>query len=113
MQKQFLPPPPLPTRFSHLEETRHGFVRAPDLDLEEGSLVPVAALGGALLLGLLRVVPGARSAEDVLALTPDVVAPRVDGAVYGVLVGAGAALEPVASRLDGRDGKDVGAVRAD
>ena len=101
-------------RQTYLEEAGHGLVGTADLHLEEGGLVAVAALGGALGLALLRVVPGARPAEDVLLLLAVEVAAREERLVAdGVLVGAGAALEPVAARVRGRDGQDVGALRAD
>lgn len=51
-----------------LVETRHGLIGTSDLDLEEGSLIAVAAAVGALHPTLLRIVPGSRSAKDVLLL---------------------------------------------
>ena len=101
-------------RIAHLEEARHGLVGAADLDLEEGGLVAVAALARTLRLALLGVVPGARPAEDVLALLADELAAREDGHGDVLLVGAGAALEAVGpARLRGRDGQDVVALWTD
>lgn len=96
-----------------LEEARHGLVGAADLDLEKGSLVAIAALGWALGAALLRIVPGARPAEDVLLLDALVGAAREDGRVNGVLEGARPALEAVGAFRRQRHGQDVGAVGAD
>lgn len=104
--------PPVPTRHA-LVETRHGLVGTADLHLEEGSLVAVAAFGRALHAALLRVVPGAGPAKDVLLLNPLVDAAREDGLGDLVLEGAGAALEAVGSRVGQGHGEDVGAMGAD
>lgn len=100
----------LPT---HLEETRHRFVRTTDLNLEEGRLVAITSLGWALLSALLSVVPRPRAAEDILPFLTDEVTAREDGLGDRVLVGAGAAFEPVATCVRRGDGEDVGAERAD
>ncbi|KND89861.1 hypothetical protein TOPH_05486 [Tolypocladium ophioglossoides CBS 100239] len=105
-------PPPMATGHA-LVEARHGLVGTADLDLEEGGLVAVAAVGRALHAALLRIVPGAGPAEDVLLLLALVDAPREDGLGDGVLEGAGAAFEAVGAHVGEGDGEDVGAVRAD
>ena len=61
----------------------------------------------------MRIVPGARPAEDVLALLALKGAAREDGVGDGVLVGACAALEAVRAVERQGDGQDVCAVRAD
>lgn len=96
-----------------LVEARHGFVGAADLDLVKGSLETVAGVGGTLHAGLLRIVPGAWTAKDVLLFLSLVDAPREDGLCDGVLKRAGAALEAVRALVGPRDGEDVGAVGAD
>lgn len=96
-----------------LVETRHGLVGAANLDLEEGGLVAVAPLAGALHAALLRIVPGARAAKDVLSLLALKGAPREDGLGDCVLKGARAALEPVGALYGEGDGENVCAVRAD
>ncbi|PWI70105.1 Mediator of RNA polymerase II transcription subunit 31 [Purpureocillium lilacinum] len=85
-----------------LVEARHGLVGTADLDLEEGGLVAVAAVVGALHAALLRIVPGARPAEDVLLLLALVDAPREDGLRDAVLEGARPALESVEARVGAR-----------
>lgn len=96
-----------------LIEARHGLVSTADLDLEEGGLVAVAALGGALHAALLRIVPRARPAEDVVLFRALKGAPREDGLRDGVLEGARATLEAVGALVRQGDGQDVGAVRTD
>jgi hypothetical protein len=99
---------------TYLEEGGHGLVGAPYLDLEEGGLVAIAVVSRALDPLLLRVVPRAGSADDVLALPPRELRLRVDGLIDVVDVRARSALEPISPdcrRL--RDGQDVGAVRTD
>ena len=95
------------------EETRHGLVRAADLDLVKGRLLPVAALGGALHAALLRVLPALGPAKDVVLLLVLKAPAREYGLGDGVLVGARAALEAVGALGGEGDGEDVGAVRAD
>lgn len=104
--------PAVATRHA-LVETRHGLIGTADLHLEEGSLVAIAAPGRALHSALLRVVPGARTAEDVLPLDALVQAAREDGLGDLVLEGAGAALEAVGPRVGQGHGEDVGAMGAD
>lgn len=96
-----------------LEEAGHGLVGTADLDLEEGGLLAVAALGRALGLALLRVVPSSRPTEDILPLLAVEDAARVERLGDGVLVGAGPALEAVEPVVHGRHGQDVCAVGAD
>lgn len=96
-----------------LEEARHRLIRTPDLHLEKRRLLAIAAFVRALRLGLLRVVPGARPAKDVLALLALKDAPRKDRVGDGVFVGACAALEAVCAVERQGDGQDVCAVRAD
>lgn len=95
------------------EETRHGLIGTADLDLVEGGLVAVAAVGRALDAALLRVVPGSGSTEDVLALLALVLAAREDGLGDVVLKWACSALEAVRAAVGQRHCQDVGAVRAD
>lgn len=78
-----------------LVEARHGLIGTANLDLEEGGLVAVAALVGALHAALLRIVPGARSAKDILLLLALEGAAREDGLRDVVLEGARPALEAV------------------
>lgn len=104
--------PPMPAGHA-LIEARHGLVGTADLDLVEGGLVAVALAVGALGAALLRVVPGAGPAEDVLPLLALVDAPREHGLGDGVLEGTCAALEPVRALVGQRHREDVGAVRAD
>lgn len=96
------PPPSLQTlnqhhgargraRQTYLEEAGHGLIRTADLDLEEGRLPAVAPVGRTLDLGLLRIVPRAGPAKDILSLLALEDAARVEGLVDCVLVGAGAA----------------------
>lgn len=96
-----------------LVKARHGLVGTSNLDLEEGGLVAVAALVGALDAALLRIVPGSGPAEDVLLLDALVHAAREDGLGDVVLEGAGSALEAVGARVCEGDGEDVGAMGAD
>src|SRR5690242_5079971 len=86
--------PAVPARHA-LEETRHGLVGAADLDLEKGRLVAVAAVGRALDAALLRIVPGARPAKDVVLLLALKSPAGEDGVGDGVLERAGSALEAV------------------
>lgn len=104
--------PPLPAGHA-LVETRHRLVGAADLYLVKGGLVAVAAVGRALHLALLRVVPGARAAEDVVLLRALKGPPGEDGLGDLVLEGAGAAFEAVVPRVCEGDGEDVCAVGAD
>ncbi|KAF7548763.1 hypothetical protein G7046_g8560 [Stylonectria norvegica] len=104
--------PSVPTRHA-LIETRHRLISTANLNLEESRLIAIAAPSRALHLALLGVVPGARPAEDVLALDALVKPPREDGLRDVVLEGAGAALESVRPRVSQRDGEDVGAMRTD
>jgi hypothetical protein len=92
---------------------RHRLISTANLHREEGGLVPVAGRVAALNLLLLRVVPCARTAEDVLLLLAREVASAEDRLLDRVLVRTGPAFEAVAARLHRRDGEDVGAVRAD
>jgi hypothetical protein len=96
-----------------LEETRHRLISTSNLHLEEGRLLAIAALVRTLRLGLLRVVPGSRSAKDVLALLALKDAPRKDRVGDGVFVRACAALEAVCAVERQGDGQDVCAVRTD
>lgn len=101
-------------RSTYLVEARHGLVGAADLDLVKGGLAAVARGTGALDFCLVGVVPGSRSAKDVLALLLLEDAPREEGLLDGVLVRARPALEAVPARLAGRgDCEDVGAAGAD
>lgn len=76
---------------TNLEERGHGFVRRPDLHLEESSLVAVAALPGTLRPRLVGVVPLARPAKDDVPLLALKMAPRVDRRRDGILEGTRAA----------------------
>lgn len=96
---------------TYLEERGHGLIGAADLDLEVGSLGAVTALGRALGLGLVGVVPRLWPAKDVVALLLGECAARVDGIGDGMLVGAGSALEAVLAVVHYRDGQEIGAVR--
>lgn len=96
-----------------LVKRRHGLVGTANLHLEEGRLVAVAALGRALHAALLRIVPGAGAAKDVLLFLALVDAPREDGLGDCVLKGTGAAFEAVGALRRQGDGEDVCAVRAD
>lgn len=96
-----------------LVETRHRLISTANLHLKEGGLVAIAALGGALHAALLRIVPGARSAKDVLLLDPLVHAPREDGFRDVMFKGTCAAFETVGARGRQRHGEDVGTMRAD
>lgn len=96
-----------------LVEARHGLVGAADLDLVKGGLEAVARLGRTLHAGLLRIVPGAGPAKDVLLFLALVDAPREDGLRDGVLKRACAALEAVGALIGAGDGEDVGAMGAD
>lgn len=98
---------------TYLEEAGHGLISTADLDLEEGRLRAIAALGRALNLALLRVVPRARPAKDVLSLPPGEDAARVQRLGDGIFVGAGSTLETVHSIVHGGHGEDVCAVGAD
>ena len=99
---------------THLEEAGHGLVGAADLDLVEGGLIAIAAGSGALHGGLVGVVPGARTTEDVLALLALEGAAREERRLDGALVWTGPALETVAPRVGGRRYRqDVAAVRTD
>ncbi|SPQ19109.1 d1704442-2290-4f81-b4e6-c9db1c72879a [Thermothielavioides terrestris] len=101
---------------ANLIKRGHRLISTADLHLEEGGLDAAAVGGRALHAALLRVVPGARPAEDVLLLAAREVLARVDGHVDRVLVRARAALEPVAAataRVHAREDQQVGAVRAD
>lgn len=86
---------------------RHRLISTANLHREESGLVAVAGRVAALHLLLLRVVPRARAAEDVLLLLAREVASAVDCLLDRVLVGAGPAFEAVAARLHRRDGEDV------
>lgn len=98
----------------YLEETRHRLVCRPDLHLEERRLAAVAAFRRALHLGLLRIVPRAGTTKHILLLFPRKLAPAEKRCGNGVLVRAGAALEPVAARFRvRRHRQDVCAARAD
>lgn len=96
-----------------LVKARHGLVRAANLDLVKRRLAPVALLVGALHRRLLRIVPRAGPAKDVLLFLALVDAPREDGLGDAVLEGAGAALEAVGAEVGAGDGEDVGARGAD
>lgn len=104
--------PPMPASHA-LVKARHRLVSTADLHLEEGGLVPIAAAVGALHAPLLRIIPGTRSAKDVLLLNTLVYTPREDGLGDVVLERTRAALESVGPAVGQGNGKDVGAVRAD
>ncbi len=98
----------------HLVKVSHGLVSATDLHLIKGGLDSVAATSGALDGRLVGVLPGAGSAEDIVALLPLEHAAREQGRLDGALVGAGTALEAVTAAV-GRRGhrQDVATMRAD
>lgn len=96
-----------------LEETRHRLISTSDLHLEKGRLLASAAFVWTLRLGFLRVIPGSRSAKDVLALLALKDTPRKDRVGDGVFVRACAALEAVCAVQRQGDGQDVCAVRTD
>lgn len=104
-----------PKQTTNLVENRHGLIGTANLDLEIGGLVSVAVLVGALLCGLVGIFPGARAAEDILALLALELLPREERLVRGdrANVRTRAALEPVAAAVAARDGQDVGAVWTD
>lgn len=104
--------PPIATSHT-LIETGHGLVRTSNLDLEKRRLVAIAPIIGALHTALLRIVPGAGPAKDVLLLDALVDAAREDGLGDVVLKGACSAFEAVLTGWGEGDGEDVGAVRAD
>lgn len=83
------------------------------MNLEEGSLGAVAALGRALGLGLIGVVPGLGASEDIVALLLWESPARVEGVGDGELVGTGSAFEAVLAIVHDRNGQEIGAVRAD
>ena len=94
-------------------ETRHRFVCTADLHLEEGRLVAIAAIVGALHATLLRIVPRARTAKDIFTLLALEFASRVYCVDNGVLVGTGSALETIGASVCEGYGEDVRAVGAD
>lgn len=96
-----------------LVEARHGLVGASNLDLVKRGLEAVAIVGRALHASLLRIVPRAGPAEDVLLFLALVVAPREDRLGDGVLKRAGAALEAIVALVGAGDGEYVGAMWAD
>src|SRR3569833_250597 len=108
------PPSRATTTTTHLVEARHGLVGRADLHLVESCIFALALLGRAWDLCLMRVVPRARPAEDVLLLLLLELAPLVQGLLDDELVGARPAFEPVPPRLRvHRYGEDVCALRAD
>lgn len=104
--------PSVPTSHA-LEEAGHGFIRTSNLHLEKCSLVAVAAFGRTLRAALLRIIPRARPAKDVLLFLALKYAAREDGLGDGVLKRTGAALEAVGALVCEGHGEDVGALRAD
>lgn len=62
---------------THFVERSHGLVCTPNLHLEESRLVPVAVGPGALHAALLRIIPGAGTAKDILLLLAREVLARV------------------------------------
>lgn len=103
----------LTTRTTYLQESRHRLIGAADLYLEEGSLSALAALGRALRLCLVRIVPGLGTSKDVVALLFGEGSARVEGLGDGEFVGTGSALEAVLAVVHDRDGQEVGAIGAD
>lgn len=95
------------------EEARHGLIRRADLHLEKRRLVAKTSIGRTLHPALLRVVPGARPAEDVVLLRALVGAAAEDGIGDGVFKGAGAAFEAIGALVGVGDGEDVCTMRAD
>lgn len=109
----YFPPLYMAPTATYLEERSHRLISRPNLNLEEGRLLAVASILGALCARLVGVVPLARTAKDVLALLALKFAARIDWLGDGVLEGTGAALEAVADAGVGGDGQDVCAVGAD
>lgn len=98
---------------SYLVERRHRLISTANLNLEEGCLVSVACSAVTLDLALLCIVPCAWTTKHVFLLLAWEVLARIDGLVDGVLVRAGSALEPVATRVRSREDEQVGAEGAD
>lgn len=96
-----------------LEETRHRLISTSNLHLEERRLLAGASFIRALRLGLLRVVPGSRTAKDVLALLALKDTAREDRVGDGVFVRACATLEAICAVERQGDGQDICAMRAD
>ena len=78
-----------------LIKARHGLIRTSNLDLEESRLIAIASFVGTLHPTLLRIVPGAGTAEDVLLLDSLVDTAREDGFGDVVLEGACSAFETI------------------
>lgn len=51
-----------------IEKGRHGLIRTPDLHLKESGLVAIAVLRWTLRRDFLSIIPGARTANDILLL---------------------------------------------
>jgi hypothetical protein len=96
-----------------LVETRHGLISTANLNLEESCLVAFTSLVGALNTTLLRIVPSARTAKDVLLLDTLIHSSRKDGLGDVMFERAGSAFETVGSCTCEGDGEDVCAMGAD
>lgn len=96
-----------------LVKTRHGLISTTNLDLEECCLISLAPFVGTLNTTLLRIVPGARTAKDILLLDTLVHPSRKDGLGDVMFERASSAFETVGSCICEGDGEDVCAMGAD
>ena len=106
-------PPGERKKKTNLIKSSHRLISTANLQLKESRLIPLTVGRRARHAALLRIAPGPGPAKDVLALLLGEVLARIDGHVDGVLVGARAALEPVAARVHPGEDEQVGAVGAD
>lgn len=97
---------------TYLQEGGHRLISTANLDLEERGLGAFTALGRALGLRLVGIVPRLRPAENIVALLFRKCAARVDGLGDGEFVGASSAFEAVLGVFHDRNGQEVGAVGA-
>jgi len=85
-----------PVAASHtLVETRHRFIRTPDLHLIERSLIPITSILRTLNLCLVGIVPSALPTKDVLPLLAHVRLTLEVLTLEQELVGAGLTFEAV------------------
>ena len=80
---------------THLVETRHRFIRTPDLHLIERSLIPITSILRTLNLCLVGIVPIALPTKDVLPLLAHVRLTLEVLTLEQELVGAGLTFEAV------------------